>query len=93
MAAVLADWQLDVAGVVIGHGTDVLIEDIQGLGTAPLRTGDVPIPGEDGVFAGSISRRPARCGSSPGSGLPRIRLSCWTALVRSCAQGPTKRFA
>ncbi|GAA0695021.1 hypothetical protein GCM10010193_57170 [Kitasatospora atroaurantiaca] len=52
MAAVLADWQLDVAGVVIGHGTDVLIEDIQGLGTAPLRTGDVPIPGEDGVFAG-----------------------------------------
>ncbi|WP_051812135.1 phage tail family protein [Kitasatospora sp. MBT63] len=52
MAAELADWQLDVAGVVIGHGTDVLIEDVQGLGTAPLRTADVDIPGEDGSFAG-----------------------------------------
>ncbi|GAA2136677.1 hypothetical protein GCM10009760_16330 [Kitasatospora kazusensis] len=48
----LENWQLDLAGTVIGTGTDVLIEDIQGLGTAPLRTEDAEIPGEDGAFAG-----------------------------------------
>nr|BEK65689.1 hypothetical protein KPHV_29160 [Kitasatospora purpeofusca] len=48
----LKDWQIDLAGVVIGHGTRVLIEDIDGNGTPPKRSTAQPIPGEDGSYPG-----------------------------------------
>ncbi|MEU8919518.1 hypothetical protein AB0D10_01105 [Kitasatospora sp. NPDC048545] len=48
----LDDWQFDIDGVVVGHGTPVLVEDVQGLGTPSKRTPDAPIPGEDGVYPG-----------------------------------------
>ncbi|MCX4749240.1 phage tail family protein [Kitasatospora sp. NBC_01287] len=48
----LNDWQLDIDGVTIGHGTPILIEDIEGIGTPSKRTPDSPIPGEDGSYPG-----------------------------------------
>ncbi|MFJ6136479.1 hypothetical protein [Kitasatospora sp. NPDC092286] len=48
----LTDWQIDLAGVVIGHGTPVLIEDIDGPGTPDKRSTAQPIPGEDGSYPG-----------------------------------------
>ncbi|MFD7639583.1 hypothetical protein ACFV4P_02925 [Kitasatospora sp. NPDC059795] len=54
----LADWQIDVAGVRIGHGTDVLIEDIDGIGTPGKRAGDRAIPGEDGSYPGRDTLAP-----------------------------------
>ncbi|MEU5383217.1 hypothetical protein [Kitasatospora cineracea] len=48
----LADWQFDIDGVTIGHGTPVLVEDVQGLGTPNKRTSEAPIPGEDGSYPG-----------------------------------------
>ncbi|TQF05568.1 hypothetical protein E6W39_29230 [Kitasatospora acidiphila] len=46
----LADWQFDLAGLVIGHGTDIPVSDIEQ--QTEQRTADVPIPGEDGTFPG-----------------------------------------
>ncbi|MFC8449494.1 hypothetical protein [Kitasatospora sp. NPDC057223] len=54
----LADWQIDVAGILIGHGTNVLIEDIEGIGTPDKRTGDRPIPAEDGSYPGRDTLSP-----------------------------------
>ncbi|MFF0409705.1 hypothetical protein ACFYUY_04630 [Kitasatospora sp. NPDC004745] len=54
----LADWQIDLGGVLIGHGTKVLIDDIEGIGTPDKRTGDRPIPGEDGNYPGRDTLAP-----------------------------------
>ena len=48
----LADHQHELAGVLIGAGTPVVIAAIEGLGRAPLRTADVEPPGEDGLWLG-----------------------------------------
>ncbi|MFD5425355.1 phage distal tail protein [Streptomyces sp. NPDC127084] len=48
----LADWQIDFAGVVIGRGTVVSVADVEGLGSAELRTQDVLNPADDGAFPG-----------------------------------------
>lgn len=50
--AVLKDFQLELGGVVIGHGTWVPIAEIEGLGRAPVRGDVVPRPGADGAWAG-----------------------------------------
>ncbi|MER5642046.1 hypothetical protein ABT095_34555 [Kitasatospora sp. NPDC002227] len=52
MSIDLRDWQFDLGGIAMGTGTDVLLEDIQGIGLPPLRTDAVEIPGEDGLFTG-----------------------------------------
>ncbi|WP_435970237.1 phage distal tail protein [Streptomyces sp. Qhu_M48] len=48
----LANWQIDFAGVVIGHGTPVAVSNVEGLGAAELRTQDVLNPADDGAFPG-----------------------------------------
>ncbi|MET8571787.1 hypothetical protein [Streptomyces sp. NPDC004783] len=48
----LIDHQHELAGVLIGKGTPVVIADIEGLGRAPQRTSDVEPPGEDGLWLG-----------------------------------------
>ncbi|KPI15656.1 hypothetical protein OK074_2101 [Actinobacteria bacterium OK074] len=48
----LAEWQIEIAGVVIGAGTDVLVSEVEGLGTPDLRTQDVDNPAGDGAFPG-----------------------------------------
>ncbi|WP_316521117.1 hypothetical protein [Kitasatospora brasiliensis] len=76
----LADWQLDVAGVLIGHGTDVLIEDIDGIGTPERRAGDRPIPDEDGNYPGKDTYAPRtlritagiRTPGNPAAGLDQL---------------------
>lgn len=52
MTSELAEWQFDVAGVRIGHGTDILIGDVEGLDSVPVRTQDVEDPAGDGAFPG-----------------------------------------
>ncbi|MFD6343622.1 hypothetical protein ACFWF9_02705 [Streptomyces roseolus] len=48
----LKDFQIDFAGVLIGHGTAVPVANVLGLGTAELRTQDVLNPADDGAFPG-----------------------------------------
>ncbi|MFD4394366.1 hypothetical protein [Kitasatospora sp. NPDC058478] len=48
----IADWQFDVAGVLIGHGTDIPVEDVDGIGTPDKKQGSREIPGEDGAYPG-----------------------------------------
>ncbi|MEU8968954.1 hypothetical protein AB0D11_06700 [Streptomyces monashensis] len=48
----LAQWQIDFAGVLVGHKTSVSISDVEGLGAAELRTQDVLNPADDGAFPG-----------------------------------------
>ncbi|AWK09596.1 hypothetical protein DDQ41_12445 [Streptomyces spongiicola] len=48
----LAEWQIEVAGVVLGPGTDIPIGDVEGLGVPELRTQDVDNPAGDGAFPG-----------------------------------------
>jgi hypothetical protein len=50
--AELAEWQIEVAGVPIGAGTDIPVGDIEGLGLPEVRTQDVENPAGDGAFAG-----------------------------------------
>lgn len=52
MTVELKDFQLDVGGVVIGHGTSVPIAEIQGLGRAGVRGEVVPQPDSDGAWLG-----------------------------------------
>ncbi|XUM00284.1 phage distal tail protein [Streptomyces venezuelae ATCC 10712] len=49
---ILADWQIDFAGVLIGHDTPVAVSNVEGLGAAELRTQDVLNPVDDGAFPG-----------------------------------------
>lgn len=48
----LADWQIELAGVLLGPGTDILVGEVEGLGAPDLRTQDVENPVDDGAFAG-----------------------------------------
>ncbi|MEU0656125.1 hypothetical protein ABZ485_28305 [Streptomyces albogriseolus] len=48
----LVDHQHELAGVLIGKDTPVVIAAIEGLGRAPQRTADVEPPGEDGLWLG-----------------------------------------
>jgi len=48
----LDDYQHELGGVLIGTGTAVQIRTIEGLGLAPVRTGDVEPDGEDGTWLG-----------------------------------------
>ncbi|MEU6475338.1 hypothetical protein ABZ858_00335 [Streptomyces sp. NPDC047017] len=48
----LSEWQIDFAGVLIGHKTTVPTSNVEGLGPAELRTQDVPNPADDGAFPG-----------------------------------------
>ncbi|MFJ1837836.1 hypothetical protein ACIOJ9_28700 [Streptomyces sp. NPDC088175] len=50
--AELRDWQMDIAGVILGAGTDIPIGEVEGLGAPELRTQDVENPAGDGSFAG-----------------------------------------
>ncbi|MDJ0383199.1 hypothetical protein [Streptomyces sp. G-G2] len=53
MTIVLKDFQVELGGVVIGHGTRVPMAEIEGLGRAPVRGDVVPRPGADGAWAGT----------------------------------------
>lgn len=48
----LVDHQHELAGVLIGKDTAVVVAAIEGLGRAPQRTADVEPPGEDGLWLG-----------------------------------------
>ncbi|MEV0735430.1 hypothetical protein AB0I51_05570 [Streptomyces sp. NPDC050549] len=48
----LVDWQIELAGVLLGPGTDILVGEVEGLGAPDLRTQDVENPVDDGAFAG-----------------------------------------
>lgn len=48
----LIDHQHELAGILIGKDTPVVISAIEGLGRAPQRTADVEPPGEDGLWLG-----------------------------------------
>ncbi|MEV5451570.1 hypothetical protein [Streptomyces sp. NPDC052535] len=48
----LVDGQHELAGVLIGKGTPVVIATIEGLGRAEQRTADIEPPGEDGLWLG-----------------------------------------
>ncbi|MEU9774569.1 MULTISPECIES: phage distal tail protein [unclassified Streptomyces] len=48
----LREWQIDVAGVVLGTGTDIPVGEVEGIGVPELRTQDVENPAGDGSFAG-----------------------------------------
>ncbi|MCK7627238.1 phage tail family protein [Streptomyces sp. RS10V-4] len=48
----LNEWQIDFAGVLIGHETSVPTSNVEGLGPAELRTQDVSNPADDGAFPG-----------------------------------------
>ncbi|MER6077008.1 hypothetical protein [Streptomyces sp. NPDC001833] len=52
MTAELAEWQIEVAGVLIGAGTDVPVSEVEGLGVPEFRTQDVDNPVGDGAFPG-----------------------------------------
>ena len=49
----LEDGQHELAGVLIGHGTPIILASIEGLGRAKVRTADVEPPGEDGLWLGA----------------------------------------
>lgn len=48
----LVDGQHELAGVLIGKGTPVVIATIEGLGRTEQRTADIEPPGEDGLWLG-----------------------------------------
>ncbi|MEU9775295.1 hypothetical protein [Streptomyces sp. NPDC047968] len=48
----LKDWQMELAGVLLGTGTDIPVGEVEGLGVPELRTQDVENPAGDGAFAG-----------------------------------------
>ncbi|MGC9539977.1 phage distal tail protein [Streptomyces sp. UG1] len=48
----LADWQIEIAGVLLGPRTDVPVSEVEGLGIPTLRTQDVDNPAGDGAFPG-----------------------------------------
>lgn len=48
----LRDWQMDIAGILLGTGTDIPIGDVEGIGAPELRTQDVENPAGDGTFPG-----------------------------------------
>ncbi|MGR3937060.1 phage distal tail protein [Streptomyces sp. BRA346] len=48
----LAEWQIEVAGVLLGPGTDIPVSEVEGLGAPEFRTQDVENPVGDGAFAG-----------------------------------------
>ncbi|MER6010161.1 hypothetical protein [Streptomyces bluensis] len=50
--AALDEWQIEIAQVLIGAGTDVLVSEVEGLGVPKLRTQDVDNPAGDGAFPG-----------------------------------------
>ena len=52
MTTPLLDFQVDVAGVVIGTGTQVPLSEISGFGTPSQRTDDTDNPVGDGAFPG-----------------------------------------
>lgn len=49
----LEDGQHELAGVLIGRDTPVVLANIEGLGRAKQRTADVEPPGEDGLWLGA----------------------------------------
>ncbi|WKV74150.1 phage tail family protein [Streptomyces sp. PCS3-D2] len=53
MSTALKDFQIEIGGVVLGHGTSIPIAEVEGLGRAPVRGELVPRPGADGAWAGS----------------------------------------
>lgn len=53
MSTALKDFQVELGGVVIGHGTSIPIAEVEGLGRAPVRGELVSRPGADGAWAGS----------------------------------------
>ncbi|MFF3976967.1 phage distal tail protein [Streptomyces sp. NPDC001828] len=53
MTASLSDFQHDLGGLLIGAGTPISIANVEGLGRAPVRTGDVDPPHEDGTWLGA----------------------------------------
>ncbi|MEU9097094.1 hypothetical protein [Streptomyces sp. NPDC048361] len=53
MPVPLSDFQHDLGGLVIGAGTAISIANIEGLGRAPVRTGDVDPPHADGIWLGA----------------------------------------
>ncbi|WP_405999401.1 hypothetical protein [Streptomyces sp. NBC_00829] len=50
--AELDEWQIELAGVLLGPGTDILVGEVEGLGAPDLRSQDVENPVDDGAFAG-----------------------------------------
>ncbi|MCA1220247.1 phage tail domain-containing protein [Streptomyces sp. 8L] len=48
----LLDWQYDLAGALMGAGTQVNVIEVSGLGRPPVRDNDTPQPSADGVFPG-----------------------------------------
>ncbi|KQP81568.1 hypothetical protein [Aeromicrobium sp. Leaf291] len=52
----IAELQVEVGGVVFGHGTDAPLESIRGLGTGPLRDREWENAGEDGRAFGTEYR-------------------------------------
>ncbi|WP_438491886.1 phage distal tail protein [Streptomyces asiaticus] len=48
----LAEWQIEVAGVLLGPGTDIPVSEVEGLGAPEFRTQDVDNPVGDGALAG-----------------------------------------
>ncbi len=84
----LADWQFDVAGVAIGHGTRVPVSDVLGIGTPDKRSGAVPIPGEDGSLPGVDLLGPRSLRIEAGirtPGDPGAALDLFAALERTAA--------
>lgn len=52
----LADYQVEIGGVVLGPGTPYLIHDYKGLGIGEVRSGDVARPQRDGDHYGLDTR-------------------------------------
>ncbi|WP_075662095.1 hypothetical protein [Streptomyces acidiscabies] len=52
MATITQEWQVEVAGVLMGPGTPYPIGEITGLGTPEVRAQDVELPTDDGSFPG-----------------------------------------
>lgn len=52
MATLTQDWQIELAGLLLGPGTPYVISDVTGLGAPELRTQDVDNPVDDGSFPG-----------------------------------------
>ncbi|MGW1627294.1 hypothetical protein, partial [Streptomyces sp. NPDC002172] len=48
----LNEWQFEVAGVLVGTGTDIPVGDVEGIGSVETRTQDTDNPVGDGTFPG-----------------------------------------
>lgn len=48
----LSDYQLSIGGLVLGPGTNYIVQSIDGFGTTDVRTTDVPRPRDHGEFYG-----------------------------------------